>query len=64
MPRINISLDDISFCVLCSIAKSEGFKPGTYCKSILIKSIPKFEEIILEKKFVQQHLFNTNKKKR
>lgn len=63
MPRINISFDDISYCVLVNMAKQEGLKPGTYCRNVLKKTIPKFSETVLEGKFLEQNIFNQVKRK-
>lgn len=64
MPRINISFDDITYCVLVNMAKQAGELPGTYCRNVIRKSIPNFSETVLEQKFIQQNVFNTTKKKR
>jgi len=64
MTRINISFDDISFCVVSNLAKQKGEKPGTYCRNIIKKTLPKFDEMVLEGKFIDQNLFNVPKKKR
>jgi hypothetical protein len=64
MPRINISFDDVSFCVVSNLAKQSGQKPGTYCRKIIKKTLPKFDEMVLEGKFIDQNLFNKLPKKR
>jgi hypothetical protein len=63
MPRINISFDDITYCVLVNMAKQAGELPGTYCRNVIKKTIPKFSETVLEQKFLQQNVFNSTKKK-
>ena len=64
MPRINISFDDITYCVLVNMAKQAGELPGTYCRNVIKKTIPKFTETVLETKFIDQNLFNQFSKKR
>jgi hypothetical protein len=45
------------------MAKQAGELPGTYCRNVIKKTIPKFSETVLEQKFLQQNVFNSTKKK-
>jgi hypothetical protein len=64
MKRINLSFDDITYCVLVNVAKQEGLLPGTYLRNLIKKTVPRFNEIILEKRFLQQNVFNSTQKKK